>query len=729
MAGGEPQDGAGARFGKFLLLKKLASGGMGEIFLAKQTGLVGFEKILVIKRILQHHLDNKQYVDMFFSEARIAAMLSHSNVIQVYDMGEVDEHFYIAMEYVHGRSLKEVLTRSNRNNNPIPLAYIAEIASQACAGLSYSHNLDDAAHQPLNVIHRHINPHNLLISYHGEVKIIDFGIAKSTMQVSKTEAGTIKGKFIYMSPEQSAAEPLDKRSDIFSLSIVLYELLAGTNPFQRDNIVLSLEAIQRRDPVPITEVREDSGAFLPKWLEELFSDRIEEDRQILLETGSGISAMGRAGKSGLGNAESTEAISIAGSEAEQSASAGLGPSEPTAGLDQEKVSEAINDVFADRTPREVEASVDAEDDVFSTSQADAKVLEEFDDGFSDEKTRRMIPTDEATRHDRGPRLGAIDDEVTRGIEAAASAPTAAFMVPVADREETKEYEQPAKPMQPTTDLGAIDLGAVDLSPPRRNLVPVVAGAGLLIFIIIALAILIGRGGEEAGADAGADAAAIAEVATDASGATDTATAVAIGDRTDAAKDPITPPAIDASAQPVGSGDGAVVSPEGQDAAAPPDATKAPTELDAGKAAVATVDASTRRRPDASARRRSDAGGPPVKPPPRKRFGSVIINPGIGNTVTLGGRGGVGTRTFQLGNERGRFIVSSDKLRVQIDFRVVGEVLRLRVDSKPWSILSDAGLSRGRTPQTVGGKRRFSLEFKSPRLPAPMKVIVIYRPSG
>lgn len=249
MAGGE-----GTEFGKYYLVKRIASGGMGEIFLAKLRGPVGFEKLLVIKRILQQHLENQDYVDMFFAEARVAAQLSHANIVQIYEMGEIEDCYYIAMEYVHGKSLRDIIERARSRGEHVPPGYVIEIIGAMCSGLSYAHNARDLAGEAIGIVHRDVNPHNLLISYSGEVKIIDFGIAKSEMSMHKTETGTIKGKFVYMSPEQSAAEPLDKRSDLFSVGICLYESLTLQNPFAKANVVLSLDAIQRRDPPPPSEV-------------------------------------------------------------------------------------------------------------------------------------------------------------------------------------------------------------------------------------------------------------------------------------------------------------------------------------------------------------------------------------------------------------------------------------------------------------------------------------------
>jgi len=258
MSGGE-----GTTFGKYLLLKKIAAGGMGEIFLAKLKGPVGFEKLLVIKRILAQHCENQDFVDMFFAEARVAAQLSNSNIVQIYEMGEIEDAYFIAMEYVAGKSLRDVIDKVQARHARMPPAHSAEIIAKLCGGLSYAHNAADMMGQALGIVHRDINPHNLLISYSGEVKIIDFGIAKSEMQEHKTETGTIKGKFVYMSPEQSAAEKLDKRSDIFAVGICLYESLSGSNPFAKSNIVMSLDAIQRKDPPPIAEVDPKFAPFQP----------------------------------------------------------------------------------------------------------------------------------------------------------------------------------------------------------------------------------------------------------------------------------------------------------------------------------------------------------------------------------------------------------------------------------------------------------------------------------
>lgn len=263
-------------FGKFVLLKKLATGGMGEILLAKLKGPVGFEKLLVVKRILDHHLENAAFVEMFLDEARLAARLSHANIVQIYEMGQIDGHYYLAMEYVHGTSLRDILQRARARGEYLHPGHVVDIMAAACAGLAYAHNVRDLTGAPLGIIHRDINPQNLLVSYNGEVKVIDFGIAKAETSQAHTEIGTIKGKFVYMSPEQSAAQPLDPRSDLFAAGIVLYECLALRNPFIRGNVMQSIEAIRGEDAAPIVGVSRTLAPFEPVLAKALAKRR--EDR-------------------------------------------------------------------------------------------------------------------------------------------------------------------------------------------------------------------------------------------------------------------------------------------------------------------------------------------------------------------------------------------------------------------------------------------------------------------
>ncbi len=219
------------QFGKYLLLEKLAVGGMAEIYKAKTYGVDGFEKELAIKRILPHCSADKDFITMLIDEAKLSVMLSHANIVQVYDLGKVGDDYYISMEFIHGVNLRDVMYRCRESGVTIPTDIAVYIISEICKGLDYAHRKTDHNNQPLNIVHRDISPQNILLSYEGEVKIVDFGIAKAAMNISHTMAGILKGKIAYMSPEQAMGKAIDRRTDIFSTGILLYETLTGQKLF------------------------------------------------------------------------------------------------------------------------------------------------------------------------------------------------------------------------------------------------------------------------------------------------------------------------------------------------------------------------------------------------------------------------------------------------------------------------------------------------------------------
>ena len=224
------------QFGKYQLLQKIASGGMAELYLAKVTRDHGFEKRVAIKKILPHLSDEGNLVRAFIDEAKLAALLQHENIIQIYDFGSIEGEYFIAMEYLFGKDLRTLMSRLKSNNSSLDLESTLYIISRICAGLDYSHKLTDLQGNPLNIIHRDINPQNIFLTYEGQVKIIDFGIAKAASHNSTTHEGLIKGKVAYMSPEQALGQTIDHRSDIFSTGIILYELLAGRRMFEGETM-------------------------------------------------------------------------------------------------------------------------------------------------------------------------------------------------------------------------------------------------------------------------------------------------------------------------------------------------------------------------------------------------------------------------------------------------------------------------------------------------------------
>lgn len=329
----QPETELPARFGKYLLVDRIAYGGMAEIFRAKSYGVSGFEKTIVIKRILPSFAQDQEFIDMMIDEAKICASLQHANVVQIFDLGRLEGRYFIAMEYVHGIDLVHVLSRLRKAKTRLPQELACFIVSEALKGLDYAHRAAAPDGRPLNIIHRDFNPANILLSYQGEVKVADFGIAKAADRGTKTMAGGLKGKMGYLSPEQvDGSQPLDGRSDVFTAGITLWEMLATKRMFVdgsdldiliaiRDANIPDIrqqvpelpaglsEILQRalqRDPAAryrsAAEFREaiddylfDCGikisqTHLEGYLKHLFADRLERDRQRRIETDAKLEA-------------------------------------------------------------------------------------------------------------------------------------------------------------------------------------------------------------------------------------------------------------------------------------------------------------------------------------------------------------------------------------------------------------------------------------------------------
>lgn len=261
------------KFGRYVLIDRLAVGGMAEIFLARQVGLEGFEKVVVLKRIRPELGEKRSFVTMFLNEARLSAQLNHPNVGQIYDLGKFGDSYFIAMEYVFGRDMRRVIPKAESKGIPFPLVYAAKIASQICEGLYYAHQKADYQGNPLGIVHRDITPENIVVSFDGTVKILDFGIAKAANTVEQTRAGEIKGKLSYMSPEQCMGKPLDHRSDLFSLGVVFYEWVTGFKLFTGESDVAVLKAITDGKIYSPSYFKPD----VPEQLEAILMKALEKD--------------------------------------------------------------------------------------------------------------------------------------------------------------------------------------------------------------------------------------------------------------------------------------------------------------------------------------------------------------------------------------------------------------------------------------------------------------------
>jgi serine/threonine-protein kinase len=242
-------DSAGAFIGRYRLIGRLAKGGMAEAFLALSGELPGLRTLVVVKRILPHLAANEQFVRMFLDEARIGALLDHPNIPRIIEVGHDDDGYFLAMEAVPGKTLSAILRRASRRDRPLGHADVAFIVGRAAAALGYAHAHTDAEGHPLNIVHRDVSPENILVSFEGAVKLIDFGIASAHGRISETQVGGLKGKVEYMSPEQAAGAPVDHRSDVFSLGVVLWEALSGRRLFRRETDLAVMRAITN-DPIP-----------------------------------------------------------------------------------------------------------------------------------------------------------------------------------------------------------------------------------------------------------------------------------------------------------------------------------------------------------------------------------------------------------------------------------------------------------------------------------------------
>ena len=237
------------RIGHYTILRRLAAGGMAEIFLARAVGIAGFEKLVIVKRMLPKLLHDAELVALFLHEARLAALLQHSNVVQVFDVGVVEDSYFFAMEFVHGQDARHILKAAAQRRVDVPLDVALTIIRDVCAGLHYAHEKLGQDGKPLGIIHRDVSPSNILVSYDGGVKLVDFGIAKARNRTIQTGYGKVRGKVSYMSPEQWQSRPLDRRSDLFSLGICLYELTTTSRLFRGSKEFAVMRKVME-EPVP-----------------------------------------------------------------------------------------------------------------------------------------------------------------------------------------------------------------------------------------------------------------------------------------------------------------------------------------------------------------------------------------------------------------------------------------------------------------------------------------------
>lgn len=260
-------------FGKYLLLDRVNIGGMAEVWRAKTFGAGGFERLVAIKRILPNIAEDEEFISMFIDEAKITVQLSHANIAQIYELSHLANSYFISMEYVSGKDMRALFDRCRKRGEPAPIPLVCYVVAKCCEGLDYAHRAKDRQGHDMNIVHRDVSPQNVLVSYEGEVKVIDFGIAKAAGKATKTQAGILKGKFGYMSPEQIRGLPLDRRSDIFAIGVCLYEMLTGERLFVGDSDFSVLEKVRKVEVLPPSHFNRK----IPEALEQIVMRALAKD--------------------------------------------------------------------------------------------------------------------------------------------------------------------------------------------------------------------------------------------------------------------------------------------------------------------------------------------------------------------------------------------------------------------------------------------------------------------
>jgi len=249
---------------RYRVTERLEAGGMAEVFRGEAMSVQGFKKQVAIKRVLPHLAQNKNFISMFLDEARLGARLAHANIVTVFDIGAADNTFFIVMEFIDGCNLKAIIEEHRQQGRRIPVKEAVYIAIEACKGLSFAHEVQDDDNNDLHIVHRDISPPNILISKRGEVKVTDFGLAKATTQLEKTDPGVVKGKFSYLSPEAALGEPVDARTDVYALGIVLWEMLAGRRLYLGETDYATVKLVQQSNVPSLSRINPEVDAQLER---------------------------------------------------------------------------------------------------------------------------------------------------------------------------------------------------------------------------------------------------------------------------------------------------------------------------------------------------------------------------------------------------------------------------------------------------------------------------------
>ncbi|MEM7448771.1 MAG: serine/threonine-protein kinase [Myxococcota bacterium] len=273
---------------RYRVIERLEAGGMAEVFVGEAVSVQGFKKRCAIKRVLPHLAQNKNFIGMFLDEARLGARLNHANIVSVFDIGSADNTYFIVMEYVEGSNLKSLMESIRKKGRHFPMKQAVYICMEACRGLSYAHELADDDGIALNLVHRDVSPPNILLSKRGEVKVTDFGLAKATTQLERTDPGVVKGKFSYLSPEAALGKEVDARADIFAMGIVLWEMLAGRRLFLGETDYQTVKLVQQANVPSIQKLNPEVDATFEEVLSKSLAQRPDHRYQSAREFGDAL---------------------------------------------------------------------------------------------------------------------------------------------------------------------------------------------------------------------------------------------------------------------------------------------------------------------------------------------------------------------------------------------------------------------------------------------------------
>lgn len=445
------------QFGPYRLVRQVAVGGMAEIHLAKAKGIAGFEKYVALKMIHPNFAEDEQFIEMLVDEAKIAVQLTHHNIAQTFDLGRVGDTYYISMEYVDGADLYKVLRRASEQDIDFPLDVCAFIAKEVASGLDYAHRKRDVTGQQLGIVHRDVSPQNVLLSYAGEVKLVDFGIAKATMKVKQTAAGVIKGKYYYMSPEQASGGSVDARSDIFSAGIVLYEMLTGQMLYLEEDLHRLLDMVRRANIAPPSKLRRG----IPPQLERIVMHALARTPVERYQSGADMAS---------DLERFLHAYSPVFTPGKMVALLRRAVGDPTLNMESEQVEVAVLD--ENQLMREPGEMRDSNSVIFRVKP---RPLNDFppidtnaatDSGVADPPTHRRAESEAASNHAEP---AAIGESTTKGVTAAEPRPPRRIEGKRTSREQPK-VRAPTAPltMPPSGDPLQSELDADDAPEPQRR---------------------------------------------------------------------------------------------------------------------------------------------------------------------------------------------------------------------------------------------------------------------